>query len=453
MVSRVRSSAAPAQTSLPSADAEQPMFRHVDGSVSNRGDFAATVRRFAASLPSHRYVVNLCEDRFAFAVTFAAAAQRGMTVLLPPSDAPAVAAALREDYADGFIVADREGFGHVLAPRLPPSVAGDVAALPSIDAAYPAAIVFTSGSTGRPQAHLKTWGSLLGAGERIAARLFDPLGAVQMVATVPMQHMYGLETAAAVPLASRHSIQVQRPVFPRDVTDALAALPAPRVLVTTPVHIRALLNSGITLPPLARVLSATAPLSVDLAARAEAALQTQVHEIYGCSEAGSIATRRCVDGPDWHPLDGMRLLPAESGCVVIGEHLPEPVPLADLLETTHHRQKSNLKSTFRLIGRADDLLKVGGKRASLADLTAKLLSIEGVIDAVVFQPDTAGDVVTRPAALVVAPELDAAHILLALSRLIDPVFLPRPLKRVPNLPRNAVGKLPRAELARLLIES
>jgi acyl-coenzyme A synthetase/AMP-(fatty) acid ligase len=120
------------------------------------------------------------------------------------------------------------------------------------------------------------------------------------------------------------------------------------------------------------------------------------------------------------------------------------VPLSDRLETTEYG--------FRLLGRADDMLKVGGKRASLADLTHKLLSIEGVLDAVVFQPDTEGDVVTRPAALVVAPSLKESQILLALSRLIDPVFLPRPLKRVAGLPRNAVGKLPRAALARLLIE-
>lgn len=430
-------------TALPAAEAALPMFRHADGSHSSRGEFATTVAAFAASLPVHRYLVNLCEDRHAFAVTFAAAAVRGMTVLLPPSDASAVAAALREDYPDGFIVADRPGVGHVSAPRQPLR-GGALASLAPIAAAHPAALVFTSGSTGRPQAHLKTWGELTGAGVRIAARLFDPLGSVQIVATVPMQHMYGLETAAAVPLASRHAIQVQRPVFPRDVAEALAAVPEPRVLVTTPVHIRALLNSGIALPPLALVLSATAPLSADLAARAEAALATEVHEIYGCSEAGSIATRRSIEGPDWHPLDGIRLRPAASGCEVIGEHLPAPVPLSDRLETTEHG--------FRLLGRADDMLKVGGKRASLADLTHKLLSIEGVLDAVVFQPDTDGEVVTRPAALVVAPTLKESQILLALSRLIDPVFLPRPLKRVAGLPRNAVGKLPRAALARLLIE-
>lgn len=428
-------------------DDRRTMFRHADGSVSSRGDFAATVAAFAAELPPRRYLVNVCEDRHAFAVTFAAAAVRGFTVLLPPSDAPAVATALREDYPDALVVGDRAGSAHLTAPRTP-LARGGARRLPPIDPEHPAAVVFTSGSTGRPQPHLKSWRSLTGAGALIARRLFDPLGHVQIVATVPMQHMYGLETAAAVPLASAHAVQVQRPVFPRDVAIALQAVEAPRVLVTTPVHIRALIHSGIALPPLALILSATAPLPAELAARAESQFGAPVHEIYGCSEAGSIATRRSVEGPDWWPLDGIALRPAAGGCEVVGEHLPGAVPLADLLETTHHGGRSG----FRLLGRAGDLLKVGGKRASLIDLTQKLLSIDGVLDAVVFQPESDGDVVTRPAALVVAPALKEAQILTALSQLIDPVFLPRPLKRVAGLPRNAVGKLPRAALARLLID-
>ena len=50
--------------------------------------------------------------------------------------------------------------------------------------------------------------------------------------------------------------------------------------------------------------------------------------------------------------------------------------------------------------------------------------------------------VTRLAALAVAPRLDAANILQALRARIDPVFLPRPLLLVEQLPRNATGKLP-----------
>ena len=49
----------------------------------------------------------------------------------------------------------------------------------------------------------------------------------------------------------------------------------------------------------------------------------------------------------------------------------------------------------------------------------------------------------------VAPTLEAAHIIEELRRRIDPVFLPRPLLLVPRLPRNATGKLPQEALQAL----
>ena len=67
-----------------------------------------------------------------------------------------------------------------------------------------------------------------------------------------------------------------------------------------------------------------------------------------------------------------------------------------------------------------------------------------------FQSDAGHAGVSRIVALVVAPSLGEADILAALRRAIDPVFLPRPLRRVDALPRNETGKLPRAALDALL---
>jgi len=98
-------------------------------------------------------------------------------------------------------------------------------------------------------------------------------------------------------------------------------------------------------------------------------------------------------------------------------------------------------------GRNADMVEVAGKRASLADLTRRLASIPGVSDAVVFQPDDAdGATVRRLAALVVAEGITEAAVLEKLAQAVDPAFLPRPLVLVPRLPRNEVGKLPRAQL-------
>ena len=99
------------------------------------------------------------------------------------------------------------------------------------------------------------------------------------------------------------------------------------------------------------------------------------------------------------------------------------------------------------------MVKLGGRRASLAGLSRALTELDGVSDGVFVAPD---DIETRPTArlmaLVVSPALSNDQVLGGLRARIDPVFLPRPLVRVPALPRNGLGKLPRQALLALLAE-
>ena len=140
------------------------------------------------------------------------------------------------------------------------------------------------------------------------------------------------------------------------------------------------------------------------------------------------------------PYPGVTLHPQPDGTRIEAPQLAQPVVLADIVELL-------ADGRYRLRGRNTDLLEIAGKRASLGDLTHKLLAVPGVCDGVMFQmDDTDAMGVRRIAALVVAPDLDTSAILDALRRDIDPVFLPRPLKRVNALPRSETGKLPRAAL-------
>ncbi len=169
-----------------------------------------------------------------------------------------------------------------------------------------------------------------------------------------------------------------------------------------------------------------------------------MREVFGSTETCVIATRRTASEDAWRLQPGVRLSPQPDGTLVQAAHLDAPVTLADLVELEGDDR-------FLLRGRNADLLEIAGKRASLGDLTRKLLAIPGVEDGVVFQMDD-GDAagVRRIAALAVAPELDEAQILRHLQRGLDPVFLPRPLLRVEALPRNETGKLPRDALQALL---
>src|SRR5690606_23380674 len=121
--------------------------------------------------------------------------------------------------------------------------------------------------------------------------LLNPAGA-WLVATIPPQHMYGMEFSVLLPLLAPVAVHVERPFFPGDVARALADSPEPALLATTPVHLRALLESGVALPPLAGIVSATAPLPRGLAAEAEARFGCEVREVFGSTETCVFARRR-----------------------------------------------------------------------------------------------------------------------------------------------------------------
>lgn len=427
------------------AQARLLAYAHDDAIAQSR--FEREVRALAAALPTARYAINLCEDRYRFLVAFCAAALRGQTTLLPSSRAPAVIGDALAQHADSYCLGDLP-----LDPpppqywRLPETLAQTEGAPPTIAHDALVAIGFTSGSTGQPKPNPKTWRAFRASTAQNLAALADllaPNRITPLVATVPPQHMYGMEMSVLLPLLGPVAVHAARPFFPSDVAQALADAPAPPLLVTTPVHLRALVESGIVLPPLAGIVSATAPLTQELALAAETHYGCEVREVFGSTETCVIARRRTAHELAWTPLPGVRVSPQPDGTAVHAPHLPEAVVLADLMEV-------GADGRFVLRGRSADLLEIAGKRASLGDLTRKLLAIDGVEDGAVFQLDAAEGAVRRIAALAVAPGLDEAGILHALRASIDPVFLPRPLRIVEALPRNETGKLPRDRLLQLL---
>jgi acyl-coenzyme A synthetase/AMP-(fatty) acid ligase len=200
------------------------------------------------------------------------------------------------------------------------------------------------------------------------------------------------------------------------------------------------------------VLSATAPLSPQLAQETERRCGAVLVEIYGCTEAGQVATRCTARTDLWHTFDGLRItrLPGQGAdegerYSVQGGHVAEPTLLADILELQDAEH-------FRLLGRANDLIHVAGKRSSLGHLNFHLNSIDGVEDGAFWVPDEVTDGVARPVAFVVAPTLSARAIAAALRTRIEAVFVPRRIVHLPQLPREATGKLTAQSLRQLARE-
>jgi acyl-coenzyme A synthetase/AMP-(fatty) acid ligase len=220
-------------------------------------------------------------------------------------------------------------------------------------------------------------------------------------------------------------------------------VPVPRVLVTTPVHLRTLAETGQRFPELGAVVSATAPLDSSLARAIEQKLDTVLLEMFGSTETAVIATRLTAREEHWSLYPGVTLTPAADCTPANAPWFAAPTTLQDVVEIV-------APDRFVVRGRNVDMIEVAGKRASLADLTRRLRGIPGVRDAIAFQPDASTGAVRRVVALVVAPELSAEEICVHLSRGIDSAFMPRPLLLVPALPRNELGKLSREALMTLV---
>ncbi len=426
-----------------------------EGQPISAAQFLADAAALAEQLPAHGQAVNLCQDRYHFALALVAAALRGHVSLLPPN---AMAATLQQLPAgDGAAYAMVDDDEPVAMPRIDlrarpaasgattavPTIDGERTAVPMIDGGRAAVCLLTSGSTGAPQPHAKSWRALtvnIGAeAARLAEMTARPsLHGLNIVATVPAQHSYGFESSVMLSLLGGAAFDAGRPFYPADVAQALNNVPRPRALVTTPFHLKTLLLSGVELPPVDLLLCATAPLTPQLAALAEQKMGGPLIEIYGCTEAGQLASRRTTQGQTWTTLGDVRITSTthsgDETFTAHGGHVFEPTPLADIL--TLHSERE-----FSLLGRTNDLIHVAGKRSSLAHLNFHLNRIDGVDDGAFWLPDEVPGTVVRPIALVVAPKLTAAQITQALRAHLEPAFVPRRVVQVDALPREATGKL------------
>jgi acyl-CoA synthetase (AMP-forming)/AMP-acid ligase II len=444
---------------LASRDLDAPLAWRRGVPVSGH-TYLADVARQAVRLPAQGPLVNLCNDRYAFAVALGAALVRGHASLLPPDARPETMARLREAHGDPVAITDEpsldvSGLARVLVPHGVATPADDpdepvdtTAPVPAFAGDLHAVSLLTSGSTGVPQPHAKQWRTLVGDVAAAAGPLARWLGrpsltGLTLVATVPVQHSYGLESSALLAMLGGAAFDSGRPFFPADIVEALESVPRPRVLVTTPFHLKTLMLSGLAIPPVDLILSATAPLSPQLAAQAEQATGGVLVEIYGSTESGQVASRRPTESEVWETFGDIRVRARSADAtdgqgaeqfLFEGDFIPQPTPMADILELLDDRR-------FRLLGRSNDLIHVAGKRSSLGHLNHHLNSIPGVVDGAFWLPEEVADGIVRPVAFVVAPSLSPAAVVAALRPRIESVFVPRQVVQVHSLPREGTGKL------------
>jgi acyl-coenzyme A synthetase/AMP-(fatty) acid ligase len=422
--------------------------------------FLRAAARVAAGLPEASAYLNLCRDPSGTAIALAASMLRGRPCVLVTDPSPGGIALLAARFPGAYPLLDE---GAECPPGLdrggiatiqPGDADGPTAGNPTFAPDMIALIGVTSGSSGKPSAHPKSWGALDARNHAAAQRFGLRDGGQQrpLVGAVSPTHMYGMETMVLLPLHAHLVTWCAPSFFPGDAAANLAeaaswragdSMPAQPVFITTPLQLGALVQTGVPLPAMHAVVSATAPLEPGLAARAEALWDAPVLEIFGATEIGSIASRRTAREEAWTLYDGVSLHRRDGRVEAVAEGAP-PTPLSDVLDLLPG-------GGFRLVSRSSDIVKRGGRRASLAGLTRILAGLDGVLDAAFVMPEpSAGRSGTdRPLAFAVAPGRDGASLLAELRGLVEPAFLPRRIQLVERLPRNEIGKLPREALLAL----
>ena len=389
--------------------------------------------------------INLCNNRYLFAVAFAASLLLKQKILMPPSSSPSTINQLTKKHTLSLCICDYKT--DELQTKII-DIRDDISKFEKSIIKEPhnildeqiAAIVFTSGSTGKPKKIYKRWGALIGTVKALQTRFAPQLTNTSqkkcIVSTVPSQHMYGFEMTILIGFLGGTYIHSEKPFYPMDIKKCIEEVNAPVILVTTPVHLKVLIETELYIEKIDSIISATAILPPELAQEAESTFKAEVHEIYGFSEAGSVATKKSPSEEPWKLLDGLHINPGKSNSsYIFAEHFNKKITIEDNINLIGCNQ-------FYLEGRKDDLIKIGGKRVSLAAINNSILSIEGIKDsAVIMIPKT-----QRITAFVVSKTLSTREIAEILSSKVDNIFIPRPIKIVNCIPRNKTGKIVKSSL-------
>jgi len=425
------------------------------------GRLVAGITLQVRNLPEQRWAL-VCQDTLWFAAGFLALTQASKTIILPQTNQPSSVQTAR---ATAILTDQPMRFSSFVT--LDPAQAADADGLGSMDLDPQLNIeLYTSGSTGQPKRVDKYLGQLHAEVTELENMWGGMLGDAVVVATVPHHHLYGLLFRFLWPW------WMKRPFYTLTCTQPFMLSESARrfgrcVLVSSPAFLTRVTDDGVLTRGEAYpgLFSSGAPLPQETAIRLASQLGHPVIEVYGSTETGGVAWRsrnHPTDDQSWRPFPSVQteISAAESDmpgrlrvCSPWTWH-GEWVDTGDLSER-HSRER------FLLHGRADNILKVEDKRASLVEMQERLAAHELVSEARMVLLEgkrmSVGAVVVlnargRNEAEREGVEAVRRELIKQLRVCYDPVLIPRKWRFVPLMPGNSMGKTEKAELQALFKE-
>lgn len=388
-----------------------------------------------------------CRDRLALFTACLASWAGGHRVVLAASDKPGAleralatsgALALLTDVALRPPGGDAVPALRVDEPRHAPSDARAFGF--EVEAERVVVMLFTSGTSGEPQSVDKTARQLFGEAQ-LLARHFSIGARTVLASTVPAHHLYGLLFSVLMPYFGGARFVVETPFQPAAVAELVGRY-AVTDLVTVPAHLRALAPALSGRGELRRVFSSGAVLDPALAHEV-AQRGVRVVDVLGSTESGGIATREPATSEVYSPLPGVQVDANADGTLRL--HSPF---LADAAAPYALADRGRLvPGGFLFDGRKDGVLKIAGNRVSVQELERLARALPNVRDAAVVSVETDSARAREPWLLLASddPTISLDTVRAALGHHFDAVVLPRRLRVLERLPRNALGKLERSE--------
>ena len=309
--------------------------------------------------------------------------------------------------------------------------------------------LFTGGSTGKPRIWYKTPANLFGEAMHLA-RTFGIGRSDLLLSTVPPQHIYGLLGSVLLPFVASARVLRRTCTFPREILSALQDEGA-TVLVSVPIHYRALKSDDLQRFSLRLALSSAAPLDSEDAAFFLQRTRLAIIEIYGSTETGGMAIRSYgANHGSWEPFSCINWKILSDRLCVRSDFVSPDLPRdADGFFMTADRVAETEGKRFKFLGRADHIVKIAGKRVDMEEIREKIRRIPGVRDAYVTASPLSGARQAEIAALV-ASDLPARKLGAAIRSMADPYGRPRRIRVVKAIPVLSNGKIDRQRIDQLL---
>jgi acyl-coenzyme A synthetase/AMP-(fatty) acid ligase/3-hydroxymyristoyl/3-hydroxydecanoyl-(acyl carrier protein) dehydratase len=427
----------------------QPGRAVTAGPALNHVELCEQALSLAAGLQAHgvqRIAVHL-EDAGELAIALLGAWRAGVSVLLPADLQPQTRQRWSNE-VDLWLTdqADDAALSDLFQAPLPAA---------ELDLEQCCLSLCTSGSSGEPKRIEKNLRQLANEVQALEQLWGADLGEACIIGSVATQHIYGLLFRVLWPLcAGRPFVRKQLP-FPEDLQRASREHPA-FAWVASPALLKRM-GDNLDWPALSavrRVFSSGGALPAEAAQSLRQRLQQWPTEILGSSETGGIAWRQ--GDSLWQPFADVQLSQDSDGALRIASPY---LPLGHV-EQTFDAARIAADGRFELLGRLDRIVKLEEKRISLPMLEQALVNHDWVAEARlgVVQENRAS-----LGALLVLSE-QGLHALRNqgrraltqelrqhLSQHCEALALPRRWRLLQQLPLNAQGKLPQAEVEALLL--